>query len=298
MSGTCTQCPKGSFCDKTSTTTCPAGFYSDAGWGICANAPYGSQPDASAAGGLTTCVAPEYFDAATGTCKNDCPQNVICDPLTGAQSTCQWGQYVKNSDKTCQEADAGKVGDGVTESNAAANTVSYASTGQSFDCFAAKDCSSAGKNAGNIADCNAGFYSLHGDNGCTESDYLYEQDMAGAVCPDQTYRETTGRRYCVQSDIDKKASGASATSDTGCNPGDMSWFGEDCSNCDTTHSGHKCSAMEYRNNILCPPGHNVSGGICVEGNVEHIEQEQGLDRNCRDGMVTEVFGVLTKLPDR
>ena len=88
-SGTCTQCPKGKSCDKTSATNCGAGLYSDAGWGHCANPPWGQQPDSSSVGGLTACSSPEYFDAATGTCKT-CPSGVgvICDLVTGEQSTC------------------------------------------------------------------------------------------------------------------------------------------------------------------------------------------------------------------
>lgn len=95
--------------------------------------------------------------------------------------------------------------------------------------------------------------------------------MAGAACPDQTYRETTGRRYCVMSDIDKAATGGSATSDTICPAGEMSWFGEACAECDLDYSGHKCKAAEYKNNIVCPPGENVANGDCVTGATNHIE---------------------------
>jgi hypothetical protein len=73
------------------------------------------------------------------------------------------------------------------------------------------------------------------------------------------------------SDIDKAATGGSATSDTICSAGEMSWFGEECSACAVSVSGHKCKGAEYKNNILCNPGENVANGVCTAGSTDHIE---------------------------
>ena len=115
-SGTCTQCPVNSECDATSSTSCGSGTYSLLGWGDCAAVPWGQE---QGSGGLVSCSSPEYYDSATGACKSDCPSGVICDPLTGEQSVCEWGQKLDPTTKVCSDCTAGQVcNDGVTQTNA------------------------------------------------------------------------------------------------------------------------------------------------------------------------------------
>ena len=55
--------------------------------------------------------------------------------------------------------------------------------------------------------------------------------------------------------------------------------------------------MEYKNNIVCNPGFNVVSGACAKGQVDHIQQVEGVDKTCKDGMYTKNAG-LTALDDR
>lgn len=64
-SNTCTQCPQNKECTLTSATNCPTNKYALAGWGTCANVPFGSKKDYGNSNGYSGCVAPQTFDPAT-----------------------------------------------------------------------------------------------------------------------------------------------------------------------------------------------------------------------------------------
>ena len=53
------------------------------------------------------------------------------------------------------------------------------------------DCSSAGKDAGAVTECNAGHYSTLTQNSCTEAEWIYSTDTGGASCPSEVQRPQT-----------------------------------------------------------------------------------------------------------
>ena len=74
----------------------------------CSNIPYGSKSDD---GGqtTTTCTSPDYYE--NGACVS-CPSDKICNTISGDQSVCQVGWYIKDNGygnpRTCEPCEDGK----------------------------------------------------------------------------------------------------------------------------------------------------------------------------------------------
>ena len=125
------------------------------------------------------------------------------------------------------------------------------------------DCSSAGKDAGAVTECNAGHYSTLTQNSCTEAEWIYSTDTGGASCPSESTK-TTDRWYCELAGADQGAT-SSASAST-CSAGEEAWYGTACSACAfpwATWGVSQCKTQKARNAVFCDPGDRVDSGACL-----------------------------------
>ena len=182
----------------------------------CSNIPYGSKSDD---GGqtTTTCTSPDYYE--NGDCVS-CPSDKICNTISGDQSVCQVGWYIKDNGygnpKTCEPCEDGKYcEDGIVRNNANNPYLAKATYTEELLCFHGHSCTTSaetpcgtGEWAGPTFDGST--WTDRGSNTCTERDWLNERDLPGQNCPDQGNR-SADRLLCTISDLDEERSAPTTT---------------------------------------------------------------------------------------
>ena len=271
---------------------CESNQYSPNGDMFCYETPYGQA--SSGSGTLSTCATDgsEYYEASTGTCES-CPTGSICDPYIGITGTCQLGEWLRESDKSCNNCAAGRYCDGVDRPTVSGSgeQMTLANYHTPVDCPAGHSCTTSSASA-----CSDGEYSEMQDANCNTVQFMYANDVGGDNCPSGTNKESS-RYRCQTSGLDVEHSWESTTNTCAQASGSTSWFGEGCVTCNTSPAAHDCVGQDYYYDLKCEPGTVIENGACTPKDTQEVEYREGIAEDCPTGHWTSGEQIVQQIDD-